>query len=224
MSEKIDESETTEAEVESTDQYVVDDTPDIQASRQQERDHAPDAYTTGYDPSGDTRVGIGTASGDVERLVRHNEGRHRTDGNHSAREAARDKKRITQSFCSYLEVTPYQKREVLNAIGKLNLDRFGQQKRLEKVALAVIKVIVERDRFHRLKELDLSKLDNEKLPDRMTEDTNYCKLLDTYEVSRKDLYSVSQLVKRELQKCDHFKSTGDARPAIGLSSDSDSLS
>jgi hypothetical protein len=222
MSEKTNESETTEAEFEETDQYVVDDTQELERSRQQERDHTPDAYTTGYDPSGGTRIGIGTASGNVERLVRHNEGRHRTDGNHSTREAARDKKRITQSFCSYLEVTPYQQREALSAMGKLNLDRFGQQKRLEKVALAVIKVIVEWDRFHRLKDMDLSNLDDDRMPDRMTDDSNYCGLLETYEVSRKDLYSVSQIVKRELQKCGHFKSAADARPAIGVTTNAES--
>lgn len=194
-----------ETELHDTDRYTVDETPDLKPSRQQERDHRPDDYTTGYDPSGDTRVGIGSAGGDVSKLIRHNEGRHRSDGNHSTREAARDKKRITQSFCSALDVTPYQQREAVAAMGRLNLDRFGHQKRLEKVALATIKVIVERDRFHQFRQTSvLATITDEMMPNRMLDDSQFCDLLDQYEVSRKDLYSVSQLVKRELKKRNHF--------------------
>lgn len=202
-SDELDTDDT--ANMDDTDHYIVDETPDLRRSRQQERDHKPDGYTTGYDPSGDTRVGIGSAGGDATKLIRHNEGRHRSDGNHSAREAARDKKRITQSFCSTLDVTTYQQRETVTAMGRLNLDRFGHQKRLEKVALATIKVITERDRFHQFRQADdLANLTEEDLPPRMLEDDDYCDLLEQYEVSRKDLYSTSRLVKRELNKRNHF--------------------
>lgn len=188
-----------------TDRYLVDETPDLRPSWHRKRDHAPDDYTVGYDPAGETRVGIGSAGGDVTRLVRHNEGRHRSDGNHSTREAVRDKKRITQSFCSELDVTPYQQREAVAAMVSLNLDRFGRQKRLEKVALATIKVIVEWDRFRRLREtVDLATLDDDQLPARMLDEEMYRTLLKRYGVSRADLYSTSQLVKRELKKRNHF--------------------
>lgn len=202
-----------ESEISETDQYLVDDIPEFKPSRQQIIDHLPDAYTTGYDPFGDTRVGIGSG-GDVNRLIRHNEGRHRSDGNHSTREAFRDKKRITQAFCSALDVTPYQQREAVAAMAKLNLDRMGRQKRLEKVALATIKVIVEWDRMHLFRQnVDLSSLDPDQFPERMIEDRMYCKLLDQFDVSRKDLFSVSQLVKRELKKLEHFEpSTPEAEP------------
>lgn len=205
MSEKTQERDETQTDFTTTDRYLVDETPEMETSRQREWDHRPDAYTTGYDPYGFTRVGIGSTGGDIERLVRHNEGRHRSDGSHSAREAARDKKRITQSFCSNLEVTPFQQREALSVIGKLNLDRFGQQKRLEKVALAVIKVVVEWDRFDRLKHTNLADLSDDDIPQRVLEEEGFCKLLETYDVSRKDLYSVSQLVKRELKNQNHFR-------------------
>lgn len=113
---------TEETETRITDRYLVDETPDFRPSRAQERDHTPDDYTTGYDPYGDTRVGIGSAGGDATKLIRHNEGRHRSDGNHSAREATRDKKRITEAFCSRLGVTSYQQRRAVNAMISLNLD------------------------------------------------------------------------------------------------------
>jgi len=87
----------------------------------------------------ETRVGIRTARRKLKRLIRLNEGRHQSDGSHSAREAARDKKRITESLCSALDVTTYQQRRAISAMSQMNLDRFGQQnrsKRLGSVQLA----------------------------------------------------------------------------------------
>lgn len=43
-----------------------------------------------------------------------------------------------------------------------------------------------------------------KMPDRMTANEEYCNLLDKYAVSREDLFSVSQIVKRELKKQQYF--------------------
>jgi len=194
INEEEDEDESTE-----TDQYLADETPEQKPSRQQELDHSPDKYTTGYDAFGDTRVGIGSAGGDVTKLIRHNEGRHRSDGNHSAREAARDKVRVTELFCSTLDLPSHQQRLAVAAMATMNLDRFGRQKRLGKVALATIKVAVEWDRSRRFLDEDLSDLGDD-LPTRMLDESDYRDLLDQQNVSKADLYSVSQLVKRELKK------------------------
>lgn len=197
-----------EDESNETDQYLADESPDQRPSRQQELDHSPDKYTTGYDAFGDTRVGIGSAGGDVTKLIRHNEGRHRSDGNHSAREAARDKGRITESFCSTLDLPTHQQRAAVAAMATMNLDRFGRQKRLEKVALATIKVIVDWDRSRRYPADVLSDLDEEDLPTPMLDDSDYREILDQQDVSKTDLYSVSQLVKRELKR-EAFFTTGE---------------
>lgn len=189
---------------------VVDDTPDLRPSRQQERDHTPDAYTVGYDATGDTRVGIGTSNGDIDRLIRMNEGRHRSDGNHGAREAARDKKRITQSFCSRLDVTPYQQREAVSIMGQLNLDRFGQQKRLE-VALGVIRFVVNRDRQRLFlngrapADVDLAAIDFDRYPPKLGEDETFQTFCEQYDFAPDDRYSISQLIKRELKRRDYFR-------------------
>jgi len=90
-------------------------------------------------------------------------------------------------------------------MANLNLDRFGRQKRLEKVALATIKVAVERDRFQRAANDDLSSLAEDDIPTRMLEESNYRDLLNHHDVSKSDLYSVSQLVKRELKKLNYFE-------------------
>lgn len=193
-----------ETESKEDDSSFVDETPELRPSRQQERDHALEMYSTGYDPFGETRVGIGSAGGDVTKLIRHNEGRHRSDGNHSIREAARDKVRVTEAFCSALDIPEYQQRAAVTAIATMNLDRFGRQKRLQKVALATIKVVVEWDRFSRIPDEALPNLTEEQMPKRMMDQKEYRSLLDQENVSESDLYSVSQLVKRELKKHDHF--------------------
>lgn len=214
-----EQSGTTE-EADGTDQYLVEESPELESSIQQEREHAPDNYTTGYDPTGSTRVGIGSTGGDATKLIRHNEGRHRSDGNHSTREAARDKKRLTEAFCSFLGVTPYQQREAIAAMGTLNLDRFGRQKRLEKVALGTIKVIVEWGRVHRVRQNgDFANISDEDFPTRMLEEEDFCTLLDQHEVSQKDLYSISQLIKRELKKHDYFGHDGNAESGADTSSE-----
>lgn len=188
-----------------TDRYLVDETPEQRPSGRRERDRVGDSFTVGYDELGDTRVGIGSAGGDIEKLVRLNEGRHPSDGDHSVREAKRDKVRITQSFCSHLNLPQHQQQEAAAAMKKMNLDRFGRQKRLAKVALATIRVVVEWDRFHRNLGIEAKDVDEDNLPKRMLEEEAYRDLLEQQSVSTTDLYSVSQLVKRELKKHNHFR-------------------
>jgi len=200
--EQTSETETDEA---------VDEDPKLVPSIQQLRDHNPDAEITGYDATGETRVGIGTANGDIERLVRLNEGRHHSDGNHSAREAARDKKRITESLCSALDVTTYQQRRAVSAMNQMNLDRLGQQKQIEKVALCMIGIAVDRERRrHFLQgnhpaEVDLSGVSQQDFPERFSQEEEFQSLCSEYGVSADDHYSVTQLVKEELKRIGYFE-------------------
>ena len=101
---------------------------------------------------------------------------------------------------STLDLPSHQQRTAVAAMVTMNLDRFGRQKRLGKVALATIKVIVEWDRFRRFPDDVLSDLDEADLPTRMLDNPAYREILDQQDVSNTDLYSVSQLVKRELKK------------------------
>ena len=202
MNENITSEDQTQSE--GVEGSQVDETPETQPSRQQERDHSLDTYSSGYDAYGETRVGVGSAGGEVEKLIRHNEGRHRSDGNHSTREAVRDKVRVTEAFCSALDLPTHQQEAAVTAMTTMNIDRFGQQKRLSKVALATIKVVVEWDRFNRISDEALPDLDADRLPQRMLEQDNFQNILEEKEVSKSDLYSVSQLVKRELKKHDYF--------------------
>ncbi len=220
MTERTNEEEEEDKdEPKGTNQYLADEDPEQKPSRQQERNHSIDGYPTGYDALGDTRVGIGSAGGDVTKLIRHNEGRHRSDGDHSTREAARDKGRVTESFCSTLDLSSYQQRTAVAAMVTMNLDRFGRQKRLGKVALATIKVIVEWDRSQRFPDDSLSDLNADDLPPRMLDNPDYQEILDQQDVSKADLYSVSQLVKRELKKQMFFKPTRRTKPGTDTEGD-----
>jgi len=191
--------------------HEVNDQPETKPSVQRLQDHQPDAYTTGYDSFGETRVGIGTAKGDINRLIRQNEGRHQADGNHSKREAARDKKRITQSLCSSLVITPYQQQQAISAMAKMNLDHFGQQKQIEKVALCTINVVVNYDREQYFlngkdrSEINLASIPTDQFPTKLEQQTNFSSLCDDHNLSKKDHYSIIQLVKRELKKIGYFE-------------------
>jgi len=189
-----------------TDQYIVDDDPELRSTNRDGRESNPNPSYSGYDGVGNTRVGIGELDGDVDKFVRQNEGRHRSDGNHSLREAIRDKKRLTESFCSRLGVTSYQQQRAIAAMLEMNLDRFGRHKRIAKVSLATIKIIVERDRYRQVqRDVDLSALEEEQVPDGMLDDSTYCDLLEECDVSRADLYSVSQMIKQELKQREFFE-------------------
>jgi len=77
----------------------------------------------------------------------------------------------------------------------LNLDRFGNQKRIEKVTLAVIKVLVNRDRFERQQNPDAI---------RISQDPAFKQRMEDHEISESDLYSVSQQVKEELKRRGYY--------------------
>jgi hypothetical protein len=200
----------TEATNQTETNHEVDEDPELVPSAQQLRDHQPDAYTTGYDPFGETRIGIGTANGNIERLIRLNEGRHHSDGNHSTREAARDKKRITGSLCSTLGIPTYQQRRAVAAMSQMNLDRFGQQKRIEKVALCTIGIVVDRERRRYFlqendpTEVDLSEASQQDFPDRFSQNSDFQDLCSQHGVSDDDHYSVTQLIKAELKRIGYF--------------------
>jgi hypothetical protein len=133
--------------------------------------------------------------GRYKRLWRHERGTHRSSGDYSTRKSQYDKIRISTALCNSLDLNSYQTKEVSRIMAGLNLDRFGNQKRVEKVALAVIKVFVNRDRFERQQNLDAI---------RISQEPAFKQLMDDHEISGSDLYSVSQLVKKELKRRGYY--------------------
>ena len=116
----------------------------IDASRE-DNPRDDDGYDyTGFETPAATQIGDGSDDDPkMERLREHHEGRHRSDGEHSARETERDKERVAQSICSSLPLNPREKKHVVAAVKNLDLDQFGNQKGITKVTLGVVAVLVD---------------------------------------------------------------------------------
>lgn len=116
----------------------------------------PSAWTVGYEPIGATSIGVEQERRSHSRrrglrvkstkLSDHNEGRHPSDGTQSTRLAELDKKRLTQTLCSRLDIGGVIQEEAVRAMLALDLQSFGAHKQIERVALAVICVITD---YHR---------------------------------------------------------------------------
>jgi hypothetical protein len=85
-----------------------------------------ESYAVGYEPVGETSVGNASERNrhskfsrfrtPANQLSKLNEGRHPSDGALGARLARLDKKRITQAYCSRLNLTTFQRDEAIRAI------------------------------------------------------------------------------------------------------------
>lgn len=159
------------------------------SSEDRDRDDDGHMYTAGYDSEAATRIGDETdGNGDVEDLRRHHEGRHRSDGEHSAREAQRDKKRIAQALCSNLPITDHERELVAEVMEQLDLGPFGSQKGIERVTIGVVAVIVdeiERDEFG---------------PDReiVARQEEFRELQEQHDISMSDLTTIKAKVRNEM--------------------------
>ncbi|MGB9966320.1 DNA-directed RNA polymerase subunit epsilon [Halobacterium hubeiense] len=193
-----------------------DEDTELRSSERRKSLHQPDAFTVGYDETGETRVGGAEVveGSRRERLIRHHEGRHQSDGGHSTREAVRDKKRVTQSFCSVLDLPRYQQERAVAVMLQLNLDRFGRQKQLENVALGVIRVVVDFERRRHFfggrepSAVDLSGDALSEYPSRLGEAEEYHELCEAHGISDSGRYKLGKYVKRELERIGYFEQGG----------------
>lgn len=148
-----------------------------------------EVYTAGYEMNSATSVGKPDDKNYDSRLQKINEGRHQTDGELSVYESKRDKKRIAQALCSALPITKLQQRTVVRLIEQLNLDRFGQQKAIERVTLGVIAVVVTEDRVEKNPEATWISWEDE-----------FQDLMKQHDVSMSDLSTIKEIVRDEANK------------------------
>jgi len=134
---------------------------------------------------------IGRADGpgrDVsENLRRLHDEQHPAMQGHSARMHRLEKARITQAFCNTLSLTAWERDRTLGIMTELDLTAFGSQRAIGKVALVVIRHVVDEERQRRLGLHDdewvseRSPDELERLYDRfesITDDPEYEELLD----------------------------------------------
>ena len=165
-----------------------------------------ESYAVGYEPVGETSIGNASERSrhskfsrfrtPANRLAEHNEGRHPSYGKLSARLARLDKKRITQAYCSRLDVTQFQRDEAVRAMLLLNLDNFGQNKRIEKVALTVIRVIVNYNRFAHLRKTDAQ---------RISETEDFKRLAESVDLDKQTMRQLSRSMKEKLSAAEFFE-------------------
>ncbi|WP_225741394.1 DNA-directed RNA polymerase subunit epsilon [Halorussus halophilus] len=85
-----------------------------------------------------------------ESVRRLHEERHGAMAGHSERMHRLDKLRITHALCNDLSLTPWQRDRAVGVMSDLDLTAFGSQRAIPKVALVVIRHVVDREREHYL--------------------------------------------------------------------------
>jgi len=133
-----------------------------------------------------------TLSPTEKEIINHAPGR--SGSKTSLRQSQIDKVKITGALCDRLDVTPYEMREAQRIMSELNLDRFGNQKRIEKVALVVIRYVVDRTRFERAQgsdEPDVSRISSQE---------TYKELIAEQEMDLGDVMKLSAKVLKVLKE------------------------
>lgn len=94
-----------------------------------------------------TSIGKASERNDLgERLQRINDERDEDANGHSERMHRLDRRRIMEAICSSLPVSPAEADLAMNLFEPLDLDQFGNQKAVEKVALATLRCVVDQRR------------------------------------------------------------------------------
>jgi hypothetical protein len=109
-----------------------------------------DAAVRRWDVVSPSATTIGRASdpaSDVsESLRRLHEERHPAMRGHSSRIHRLDKLRVAHALCSHLDLTGWQRDRVLGVMEELDLTAFGSQRAVPKVALVVVRHVVDVER------------------------------------------------------------------------------
>jgi len=115
---------------------------------------AKDERIRRWDVASPSATVIGRARGPDEEidenLRRLHEEQHPAMAGHSARMHRLEKARLTHAYCSTLGVTPWERDRALGVMIDLDLTAFGSQRAIEKVALVVLKHVVDDERQRRL--------------------------------------------------------------------------
>lgn len=100
-----------------------------------------------------------------ESVRRLHDERHTATEGHSRRAHYLDRLRTTQALCNEVGVTPWQRDVALGVMGDIDLTEFGSQRGIEKVALVVVRhvVDVDRRRYFGLDDLDAGDVSQERM-------------------------------------------------------------
>ncbi|CCQ33471.1 DNA-directed RNA polymerase epsilon subunit protein [Halorhabdus tiamatea SARL4B] len=174
-----------------------------------------DATTRQWDviTPGATRIGRAENPEDDpgERIRRLHDEQHPAMQGHAERMHRLDKARITQALCNALDLTPWERDRVLGIVTGIDLTAFGSQRAIPKVALVVIRHVVDAER-RRFLGLD----DEERLaalsPDEMaslydlfssiTDESHFQRLLEVYDLDTTAVNRLERVLDAQLDEQD----------------------
>lgn len=144
-----------------------------------------------------------------EDLRRLHDEQHPAMQGHSRRMHRLDKARITQAFCNALDLTPWTRDRALGIMTELDLTAFGSQRAVPKVALVVIRHVVDEERKRRLGLHDDEWVRDqppetlEGLYERfesITDDPRYRKLLETHGFDTTSVNRLTRTLREQLDE------------------------
>ncbi len=145
-----------------------------------------------------------------ENVRRLHDEQHTATKGHSTRTHYLDRLRTTHALCSALDVTPWQRDLALGVMEEIDLTAFGSQRGIPKVALVVIRhvVDVERRRYLGLDELDpesvsedrLERLFGEYKANDITDDDAFRRLAARHDLDTTSLNRLRRVLKEQLEE------------------------
>jgi hypothetical protein len=160
-----------------------------------------------------TRIGrADSPEHDLSESVRRlHEERHSAMEGYSQRAHRLEKLRLTHALCSNLGLTPWQRDRAIGTMVDLDLTAFGSQRAIPKVALVVIRHVVDREREHHLGLHDdewIAEQPPERLADlyeqfhSITDDDQFTALCEQYELDVTNLNRLRRTLTDQLDEQD----------------------
>ncbi len=146
-----------------------------------------------------------------DRLRRLHDEQHPAMAGHSARMHRLDKARISHALCSELDLTPWERDRALGIMADLDLTAFGQQRAVPKVALVVIRHVVDTERRRRLGLHDedwIRAQPPERLEalhdrfDSLTDDGRFRELMAAYDLDTTGVNRLTRTLREQLEAQD----------------------
>ncbi|QLG50220.1 DNA-directed RNA polymerase subunit epsilon [Natrinema halophilum] len=144
-----------------------------------------------------------------ESVRRLHDEQHAATPGYSERAHQLDRLRTTQALCNALEVTPWQRDLALGVMDEIDLTEFGSQRAIPKVALVVIRHVVDIDRqqYFGLDDIDAQSLSADRMEELfaryrahdITDEETFKRLAADYGLDTTNLNRLRRVLKAQLE-------------------------
>ena len=153
-----------------------------------------------------------------ESVRRLHDEQHTATAGHAERAHHLDRLRTTQALCNALDLTSWQRDVALGIMDEIDLTAFGSQRAIAKVALVVIRhvVDVDRQRYFGLDDLEASDLSPERMEELfaqyrahdITDDPTFEGLAARHGLEITNLNRLRRVLKEQLEEIDGLPAYG----------------